>query len=356
MLGDTEIEPSSPQSTFQPVSPAPVATFSPKHKQSILPLIFGFLLVIVLSAVIGIVYYKNKLTTDLSPSTTPTPTIIASTEPSLSPSSTASSSPKSSSKTSPSPTSKPSVKPSPTLRPSIAPTPTPVPLPTLDIRFGNPSANIKQTYDDGSGVGRVINREYTSIQAGQFDEVTSSWSPRVTVCFHVVSNETISGKDLKFSFTLDDKVEAEETLSQYDKLEAGRLYDWCHDVTSNIGKHTVKLLLNGDKSLKEINFTNDLARLDWENLSDKIAPNFTLLGPNNEGTEGTCLFPQYVSDNVTSFANLKIDQKIDSNSWVKFGGSRYCFAGTSGSSHTFAIKITDERGNANEQSKTFVLY
>jgi hypothetical protein len=81
-----------------------------------------------------------------------------------------------------------------------------------------------------------------------------------------------------------------------------------------------------------------------------------LLGPSNEGAGGTCLFPQYISDNVTPLANLKIEQKIDGAEWVKYGGTRYCFQGTSGSSHTYAVKTTDERGNANEQTKTFVLY
>lgn len=172
----------------------------------------------------------------------------------------------------------------------------------------------------------------------------------------MVANENIEGKNVKFTFSLDDKVEVEDTLSQYDKLEAGRLYDWCHDVTTSIGKHTAKLSLNGDKSLKEANYVNNLARVDWENLSDKIAPNFTLMGPNNEGAAGTCLFPQYISDNVTPNSDLKIDHKIDSADWTKFEGSRYCFVGTAGSSHSYSARVTDARGNINEQKKTFVLY
>jgi hypothetical protein len=172
----------------------------------------------------------------------------------------------------------------------------------------------------------------------------------------MVSSEEILGKNLKFTFTLDDKVEVEDTLSQYDKLEAGRIYDWCRDTTSNIGSHTAKLLINGDKSIKESNYTNDLARIEWVNLADKIAPNFTLMGPNNEGVSGTCLFPQYISDNVTSYANLKIEQKIDSSDWTKFEGARYCFVGVAGSTHSYSSRITDERGNANLQTKTFNLY
>lgn len=322
----------------------------PKPKLSILPLIFGFLIVIILAAVFGVVYYKNKLTTSSSPSPSPVGANYYSPvpSPSLEPSSTPSSSPKSS--------VKPSVKSTPQPKADPPRADTPVPQPTLDIRFGNPSANIKQTYDDGSGSGRVINREYTSIQTGQFDEVISSWSPRVTICYHIVSNEEISGKDVKFNFTLDGKTEVEDTLAQYDKLEAGRLYDWCRDTTSNIGAHTARLQINGDKSIKEVNYTNDLARVDWVNLADNIAPNFTLMGPNNEGVSGTCLFPQYISDNVTTFANLKIEQKIDAADWIKFEGTKYCFTGTSGSTHSYISRISDERGNANEQSKTFVLY
>jgi len=340
--------------TSVPIPPAPVY-IPPKPKFSILPLLFGFLIVIILAAVFGVVYYKNKLTVSTVPSPTPTP----SSEPcgsecsellSPSPTTSSSSSPKSSAK----PTSKPTAK--PTSTPTPAPTATPVPQPTLDIRFGNPSVNIKQTYDDGSGDGRVINREYSSIQSGYFDEVPASWSPRITVCFHLVASEEIKGSDLKFTYSLDGTNEADGDLSQYDKLEAGRLYDWCHDTTSSIGSHTAKLLLNGGKSLKESGYTNNLARVDWSNLADKIAPNFTLVGPNNEAAAGTCLLPQYISDNVTPYDSLKIEQKVDDTDWATFTGSRYCFTGTTGASHTYSIRITDARGNANEQKKTFVLY
>ena len=319
----------------------------PKRRFPLLPLIFGVVLVVMIVGVAAVVYYQTKLVSLPAPSPTSSAIALASADPSPSPSSSPSASPKSSPKASFKPVS---------VIPSLAPTPTPVPRPTLDIRFGNPSANVKQTIDQGTGDGRVINREYTSIQAGQFDEVSSSWSPRVTVCFHMVSNQEIKGSDLKFTFSLDDKVDVEDNLGQYDKLEAGRLYDWCHDVTTNIGHHTARLLLNGDKSLKESNYVNDVARLEWDNLKDNVAPNFTLMGPNNEGTSGTCLFPQYISDNVTAYVDLKIEQQIDSASWSTFSGTRYCFVGTKGSQHTYVLKITDARGNVNEQNKTFVLY
>ncbi|MFZ2199193.1 MAG: hypothetical protein WAV40_00150 [Microgenomates group bacterium] len=312
-------------------------------KFSLIPLITGFLVVVIVASILGIVYFKTvfKPTPSPSPTPSPAPSLIAS--PSPLPSATSK------------PTKKPASKPV-VPSPISSPTPTPVPIPSLDIRFSNPSANVKQTYDDGSGVGRVVNREYSSIQVGQFDEIASAWSPRITVCYHIVSNEEIKGKDVKFVLTLDDKTDVEDNLGQYDKLEAGRTYDWCHDMTNDLGKHKAALTLNGDKSIKEIIYTNDIAKLEWESLRDYIAPNYTLIGPTNEGETGTCLFPQYISDNVTPYASLKIEQQVDSGSWTSFAGSRYCFVGTSGSSHTYKIKITDARGNANEQSKTFVLY
>lgn len=354
MIGDTETQPPAPQPipAWEPVAPPPIVPPAPtyvptKPRSSPLPILFGFLVVIVVAAGIGIAYYKTKLTASSTPSPTPSVMSSPSIEPSMSPSSTPSATPNSS--------VKPTVK--PTTKPVASPTATPVPEPTLDIRFGNPSANVKQTIDEGKGDGRVINREYSSIQVGEFDEVTSSWSPRVTVCFHFVSNENIgAGKDVKYKFTLDDKVEAEGDMGGYEKIEAGRIYDWCRDVTTSIGSHTANLLVNPDKSLKELTYVNDLARLDWVNLTDKIAPNFTLMGPNNEGESGTCLFPQYISDNVSLYANLKIEQKIDSGEWTKFDGNRYCFKGEAGSSHSYTSRITDERGNASEQKKTFQLY
>lgn len=334
MLGDTEIEPP----ITDPVS-API--YIPKPKSSLGPILLGFFLVILLSGVIGVVYFKAKF----SPSApSPTPSPAASAEPS------------SEASASPSATPKSSLAPVSALKPGASPTPTPVPQPTLDIRFGNPSANIKQTIDEGTGDGRVINREYSSIQAGQFDEIGSSWSPRVTVCFHMISNEVVPGKNIKFSLQLDDKIQVEDTLSQYDALEAGRTYDWCHDVTSDIGKHTAKLLLNGDKSVKESNYVNDLASLEWENLADKIAPNFTLGGPYDWTTNGTCFLILSPSDNVTPISSLKVEQKIDDGAWATTAQTQYCFTGTSGDAHSYVIKITDARGNANEQSKSFVLY
>lgn len=343
-----ENQPVSP-SSIPPVDPRPVY-IPPKPKFPILPALIGFFIVVIVAALMGVVYFKTifKPSDSVSPSPTPAPSST------VSPSPSTSSTPSASVKTSSMPSSKPTVKPSSSS--SSTPTPTPISIPTLDIRFGNPSATVKQTYDDGSGAGRVINREYTSIQAGQFDEVISSWSPRVTVCYHVVSNEEVKGKDVKFILTLDDKTDVEDSLGQYDKLEAGRQYDWCHDVTTDIGKHTARLTLNDDKSLKEIIYTNNVASLAWENLADKIAPNFTLMGPVNEGIAGSCLFPQYISDNVTPYTSLKIEQQVDSGVWSTFDGNRYCFVGTTGASHTFKIKITDARNNVNEQTKTFVLY
>lgn len=312
----------------------------PRRQSPLGPLLLGFFLAVILVGAIGFAYFKTQVN---APAPSPSPTATPAPSPSPSPTP----------EDSPLPTRKPvaSTKPK-----SSSPTPTPVPRPTLDIRFGNPSASVKQTFDDGSGDGRVINREYTSVQGGQFDELPSAWSPRVTVCFHFVSGESILGKDLKFSMSLDDKIEVEDNMSWLDRLEAGKIYDWCHDVTTGIGKHTARLLLNPDKSLKEANYVNDVSRLDWENLADNIAPNFSLMGPINEGASGTCLSPQYVTDNVTPYASLKIEQKIDSADWITYVGSRYCFVGTSGSTHSYAIRISDARGNKNEQSKTFVLY
>ncbi len=334
-----------PSTSLPPVDPQPLY-IPPKPKFPIIPVLIGFFIVVIVAAALGVVYFKTVFKPNVSPSPTssPAPSIIPS--PSIVATSTPSATPKTS--------TKPSPKASSTT--ISTPTPTPIAIPTLDIRFGNPSANVKQTYDDGSGAGRVINREYTSIQAGQFDEVISSWSPRVTICYHIVSNEEIKGKDLNFVLTLDDKEDVKDNLGQYDKLEPGRLYDWCHDVTNDIGKHIARLTLNGDKTQKEVIYTNDIASLSWENLSDKIAPNFTLLGPTNEAATGSCLFPQYVTDNVTPYASLKIEQQVDGGAWSAFSGARYCFIGTSGSSHLYKIKISDARNNVNEQSKTFVLY
>lgn len=335
-----------PTPTSEPTIAPPVPpVYVPKHKSPLGPILLGFFLVIFLAGVAGVMYFQSKLS-EVSPSPSPTaiPTIAPS--PSVQPSATASASPKA------------TKKPVSAIVPLSSPSPkaTIVAQPAFDIRFGNPSTNIKQTIDEGKGDGRVINREYTSIQTGQFDEVSSSWSPRVTACYHVVANEVIAGKDIKFTFTLDDKVEVEGDLGQYDKLEAGRLYDWCRDVTTSIGKHTAKLLINPKSSVKEFNYTNNLARVDWENLADKTAPNITFGGPYNWDDKGTCFVVYPPSDNVNTTAELKIEQKVDDGAWSPIVNGQYCFKGVSGTGHNYAVHAIDARGNTNEQNKTFNLF
>ncbi len=356
----------SPSTPIPPTPPAyipPAPRFSapPKPKTPILPLLFGFLVVIIVAAVIGVVYYKNKLVATASP--TPSPSIVALASPdespnsSMMPTSSSKASPSSKSSASPSASVRPGASVKPTVKPTATPTPRPtaVPQPTLDIRFGNPSVNVKQTIDEGKGDGRVINREYTSIQTGSFDEVSSLWSPRVTACFHIVAGEEIKGKDLKYVFSVDDKIIVDDVLSQYDKLEAGRLYDWCHDVTIDIGKHNAKLAINGDKSIKEYNYVNNYARVDWENLKDITAPNYTITGPTQD-TDKTCLSLAYLSDNVTKNSDLKIEHKLDTADWSTTTATTNCTTGTAGSEHNYFVRVTDSRGNVSEQKKTFVLY
>lgn len=338
MLGETGVNPPLSPTLPHPSSVLPAAI--PQRKSPLGPLFLGFFLVILVAGAIGAAYYFAKFRPAAEPSPTPVPSLAPSSTPSATPSAT----PKS------------SLKPVSIIKPSPTPTPTPFSLPSLDVRFGNPSANVKQTIDEGAGEGRVIYREYTSIQAGVFDEVKSVWSPKVTVCFHLTASEQVAGKLIKFRLTYDGKTEVEDNMSWIDTLEAGRIYDWCHDVTTDLGKHTAKLVVNTDKSLKEYSYANNVAEVSWENIADNVAPNFTLMGPSNEGTSGTCLFPQYVSDNVTPYSELRIDQKVDGADWTKYLGDRYCFTGASGASHTYAVRVTDLRGNKNEQSKTFVLY
>ncbi len=338
---DTPLEPTlTPE---LPVNP-------PKKLSPFVPMLIGIVVVVLVSTVLAGLYYFARLKQEVASTLpTPTPSALPSPSPTLSPTATPISSPTTSSK----PTPKPTLKASPTPTSTPAPTPTPT---TTDIRFGNPSAHIKQTYDDGSGVGRVINREFSSIQVGEFDEVKAVWSPKVTVCFHVVSNTDLEGGRLGYTLTENGKIVSEGTLSQYAKLEAAKLYDVCHDTTTALGSHKLELNINNTKSIAEASYTNNIARLDFRNLADNIAPNFTLIGPNNEGSDGTCLFPQYISDNVSPVSNLKIDQKIDSNDWVSFTGTRYCFKGEAGTDHTYAVRITDERGNKTEQSTSFKLF
>lgn len=328
----------------------------PRSSSPIIPMLFGVLVVVVVASALAGLYYFSRLKKEVaSVNSSPTPTATPA-------QSTPSPSPSPSQDSSPTPSIVARRSPTPTPIPSTTPTtPSPSNNPpqqniNTDIRFGNPAAHVRQTFDDGSGAGRVINREFSSIQTGEFDEVKTAWNPRVTVCFHVVSNVDIVGDKLSYLITENTKTVSQGTLSQYSKLEAGKIYDVCHDTTTAIGSHKLELSINSTKTISELVYSNNTARIDYKNLPDNIAPNFTIIGPNNEGDEGTCLFPQYISDNVSPISSLKIEQKIDSGPFTAFSGSRYCYLGGTGDSHTYTIRITDERGNKNEQSTNFKLY
>ena len=348
-----------------PLDPEPTPELpigKPKSTSPIIPVLFGVVVVVILSAVLAGLYYFAKLKKEVASVTpSPSPTIIASptAEPSIA--ATASASPKTSAKPSAKASSKPTSTASATPKPSpsalTSPTPTPVTSnATLDVRFGNPSAHIKQTYDDGSGDGRVINREFSSIQIGEFDELKASWSVKVTTCFHVVSNQDLEGNKLGYTLREDDKVLVEGTLSQYAKVEAGKTYDVCHDVSSSIGSHKLELTINNAKSLGEATYANNTARLDYKNLADNIAPNFTLAGPYNWDENGTCFLINYPEDNVTPVASLKVEHKVDTADWTTQSAAQYCFKGTTGSARTYSVRMTDARGNINQQNSTFNLY
>lgn len=357
----TEV-PSTPN--VAPISPPPLPTepdttpelpvSKPKSVSPIIPILFGVVVVVIISAILAGFYYFAKLKKEVASVTpSPTPTTVATPTPEPSSTASASASPKTSVK----PTSIASA--TPKTSPSVSPSPTPPPTTsstTLDVRFGNPSAHVKQTYDDRSGDGRVINREFSSIQIGEFDELKASWAVKVTACFHIVSNQDLEGSKLGYSLREDDKILVEGTLSQYAKVEAGKIYDVCHDVSSSIGNHKLELTINNTKSLAESAYANNTARLDYKNLADNIAPNFTLSGPHNWNENGTCFLLSYPNDNVTEVKDLKIEHKIDSGDWVAQPKADYCFKGNSGSAHSYAVRMTDARGNKNEQSSTFNLY
>lgn len=338
--------------------PTPTLPLAKPHRTSpLVPMFLGVIIVVIISTVLAGFYYFARLKKEVANATpSPSPTLISSPTPSPSP--TASSS------ASPAPSRKPTAKPSSTSTPaSTTPTPSPTVTPTpvtttasLDLRYANPAAHVKQTYDDGSGDGRVINREFSSIQVGEFDEVKSSWTPRVTVCFHVVSNQDLEGNKIGYTLTEDDKIVSEGTLSQYSTLTAGKTYDVCHDTTTALGAHTLRLNINNTKSLGESTFANNQARLDFKNLADNIPPNFTLAGPYNWNEKGTCLLLTYPNDNVTETSALTVEHKIDGADWTSQPKAEYCFKGTSGSSHAYGVRMRDARGNQNEQTATFNLY
>lgn len=360
MPEDNSVVPTPPPLTPEPETTPELPLAKPKTSSPILPMLFGVIVVLIISSVLAGTYYFAQLKKEVAeanPSPSPAEIIVPSLSPSASASATATPSgsvkPSAPVAATPKPTVKPTPTPTPTKTPSSSPTTT---TSSLDIRFGNPSAHVKQTLDEGTGDGRVINREYSSIQVGEFDEIRASWNPKVTACFHVVSNQELEGSKVGYTVTENDKVLVEGTMSQYSKIEVGKIYDVCHDTTTSIGTHKLQLNINNTKSLSESTYANNTARVDFKNNPDNIAPNFTLAGPYNWNENGTCFLINSPSDNVTPNLNLKVEHKIDNNDWTTQPQAEYCFKGTSGVAHNYRVRMTDARGNKNEQSSSFNLY
>lgn len=234
------------------------------------------------------------------------------------------------------------------------PTPTPKPV-VFDILFDSPEFTIQQGYNDGSGRGWVIQAEFESGDDLVFGEIKKYWSNGISACFLGIINESFSGSDISYSIFVDNIKIREGNLQSFGVIKANETIKFCQDITSAIGKHDVKFIFNPDRTISEIDYSNNSTEIEYLVVADKIPPSFNIHEAIS-GEEGVCIWPENVSDNVTLYTNLIILQKMDDGEWESYQWPRKCIAGSIGEQHTYRVKITDERENTTEKSKIFSIF
>lgn len=250
-----------------------------------------------------------------------------------------------------------SPKPAPIIKPSTTPQPV-----TLDLFFDSPASYIARGYDKGDGKGLISEGQFSGDSNHAFDELNKLWASPVSACFQIKTNQAITGSEISYQLFLDNTKIREDHLGNYSLKSTGygliatntanSVVPFCQQVDSSVGNHSVKLVLNSNKSTSETNYSNNTAEATYQIKADSVPPAFNIYGPNKE-TEGTCVFINDVSDNISNYSDLTIIDRLDNNSWGNYHYPRYCVAGTTGEQHTYYVKITDLRGNTAEKSKTF---
>lgn len=123
------------------------------------------------------------------------------------------------------------------------------------------------------------------------------------------------------------------------------------------GQHTVRFTINESHDITETNYSNNELSITYTVIGDKTPPNFRIDGPYQINGQ-TCMRWVDLVDNVFVYTDVWAKWKIDNGAWsAKSTENIYgCITAASGTSHTYTVHAEDLRGNASEQSSTFVSF
>ncbi len=236
------------------------------------------------------------------------------------------------------------------ISPSLKPTPTPIQAGDISLTPGY--SKISRSYDKGDGQGAIVDKTFYYGAYAIFDEISPYWGSVMQICLELKTSQNLQGKNLDVDVTVDGLRQGRTTLSYLDSLSANSKVEFCRDSSASVGRHNVTIEVNRDKRIVESNYSNNSFSLNYEISPDNMPPSFTIYGPVKE-IEGTCLWPQEISDNISPYSDMNIQINFDNNQLTTFNGSRSCIAGSPGETHTYYVKITDKRGNTTEKNKNF---
>lgn len=232
---------------------------------------------------------------------------------------------------------------------SITATATPISSPTLaptvaDYHFSNYGKLIRQ-YNDGSGSG--YNTSYYDYSSNpSFDPVISLWNDSVKACVQIQDNN--------FSPNLWVSLIIEDNGNQISARDIHPGDEICTNLSIASGQHQIKMSLNSGKAITETNYNNNVLQFNYTMNPDTQAPTYDIFGPIKVDGQGTCVFAQHLSDNITFNSDIHLEQYIDNQLLTPDQYGRVCIQTNAGESHSYKAKATDQAGNTNEQSKQFI--
>jgi len=233
-----------------------------------------------------------------------------------------------------------------TNNPTSTPIPTPIPTPTPkipDYHFSDYGKLIRQ-YDNGSGSGPTTSY-YDYSSSPSFDPVIDLWHDSVKACIQI--------QDSNFASNIWVSLTIEDNGNQISARDIHPGDEFCKDLSITNGEHKIKISLNPGKTVTETDYNNNFLQFSYTMNPDTQAPTYDIFGPIKVDGQGTCMFAQHLSDNITFNADIHLEQYIDGQLLTSDQYGRVCIQANAGESHNYRAKATDKAGNTNEQSKQF---
>lgn len=247
-----------------------------------------------------------------------------------------------------------------TPKPSVSPTPAPVSVPItpappvydlvfLEYGIGNASSAINPPHDM-----HIVSQSKDAYVFEESAFVGQPYHPLQTV-FSTKDNsdKKISQGKVKLTLIVNGAItnSFELDLNEYSK------YDGSFFLPDTVGTYAVTIRVASTLGIVEKDYLNNEANFTYQIIPDKTPPVFDISVADLD-YRGTCATTVNISDNSTQNDHLTIVQKVDNESWTtpEIPSASHCFVGTTGDTHTFTVKMTDERGNTTEKTKGIVVF